>query len=109
MLFYKKKSVHLQPENDSVAQSVEQLTLNQWAEGSSPSGVTACTETCRVSRRSFSHVRIFCRSRRGHFFTCVVIRLVKKMRKNRIGKEKYGWKNKKKGKSLFFTKKLRTL
>ncbi len=26
--------------NDSVAQLVEQLTLNQWVEGSSPSGVT---------------------------------------------------------------------
>ena len=25
---------------DSVAQLVEQLTLNQWVEGSSPSGVT---------------------------------------------------------------------
>ncbi len=29
-----------QKKNDSVAQLVEQLTLNQWAEGSSPSGVT---------------------------------------------------------------------
>ena len=27
--------------NDSVAQLVEQLTLNQWVEGSSPSGVTS--------------------------------------------------------------------
>ena len=27
-------------QNDSVAQLVEQLTLNQWVEGSSPSGVT---------------------------------------------------------------------
>ena len=27
-------------EVDSVAQLVEQLTLNQWVEGSSPSGVT---------------------------------------------------------------------
>ena len=28
------------PHVDSVAQLVEQLTLNQWVEGSSPSGVT---------------------------------------------------------------------
>ncbi len=38
-----KKYVTLQPQNekdDSVAQLVEQLTLNQWVEGSSPSGVT---------------------------------------------------------------------
>ena len=38
-----KKCVTLQPQNekdDSVAQLVEQLTLNQWVEGSSPSGVT---------------------------------------------------------------------
>ncbi len=28
---------------DSVAQLVEQLTLNQWVEGSSPSGVTKDT------------------------------------------------------------------
>ena len=26
--------------NDSLAQLVEQLTLNQWVEGSNPSGVT---------------------------------------------------------------------
>ena len=33
--------------NDSVAQLVEQLTLNQWVEGSSPSGVTTMPSTCR--------------------------------------------------------------
>ena len=27
-------------QNDSLAQLVEQLTLNQWVEGSNPSGVT---------------------------------------------------------------------
>lgn len=27
-------------QNDSVAQLVEQMTLNHWVEGSSPSGVT---------------------------------------------------------------------
>lgn len=31
--------------NDSVAQLVEQLTLNQWVEGSSPSGVTSKSST----------------------------------------------------------------
>ena len=56
MLFYKKKSVHLQPENDSVAQSVEQLTLNQWAEGSNPSGVTMLIETCRRCPAGLFHM-----------------------------------------------------
>ncbi len=32
---------------DSVAQLVEQQTLNLWVEGSSPSGVTVCVERCR--------------------------------------------------------------
>ena len=32
---YRKKG-----DNDSVAQLVEQMTLNHWVEGSSPSGVT---------------------------------------------------------------------
>ena len=44
--------------NDSVAQLVEQLTLNQWVEGSSPSGVThrsAAIDDCRAS--FFSHTR----------------------------------------------------
>ncbi len=36
----RKISVHLQLTNDSVAQLAEQLTLNQWVEGSNPSGVT---------------------------------------------------------------------
>ena len=35
--------------NDSVAQLVEQLTLNQWVEGSSPSGVTSLSSTYRFS------------------------------------------------------------
>ena len=34
----RKISVHLQLTNDSVAQLAEQLTLNQWVEGSSPPG-----------------------------------------------------------------------
>ncbi len=38
--FERKISVHLHLENDSVAQLVEQMTLNHWVEGSSPSGVT---------------------------------------------------------------------
>ena len=32
--------MHCQKEKDSVAQLVEQMTLNHWVEGSSPSGVT---------------------------------------------------------------------
>ena len=31
--------------NDSLAQLVEQLTLNQWVEGSNPSGVTKDDES----------------------------------------------------------------
>ena len=34
------KSITFVPANDSVAQLVEQMTLNHWVEGSSPSGVT---------------------------------------------------------------------
>ncbi len=60
MLFYKKKSVHLQPENDSVAQSVEQLTLNQWVEGSSPSGVTLKIKHLQINIcRCFFIVAVF--------------------------------------------------
>ena len=32
-------------QNDSLAQLVEQLTLNQWVEGSNPSGVTKDDES----------------------------------------------------------------
>ena len=48
----------LQSQNDSVAQLVEQLTLNQWVEGSSPSGVTSnqpLTECVGGFFISFSH------------------------------------------------------
>lgn len=41
-------------EVDSVAQLVEQLTLNQWVEGSSPSGVT--TARGCVKLREFNDV-----------------------------------------------------
>ena len=41
---------------DSVAQLVEQLTLNQWVEGSSPSGVTQKS----VNELSFSKLADFC-------------------------------------------------
>ena len=42
-MFSKKKILStFEPSKfDSVAQLVEQLTLNQWVEGSSPSGVTS--------------------------------------------------------------------
>ena len=33
--------VYLHPRNLSVAQLVEQMTLNHWAEGSNPSGETS--------------------------------------------------------------------
>ena len=40
---------------DSVAQLVEQLTLNQWVEGSSPSGVTK-----QSNRMTINVVRLLC-------------------------------------------------
>ena len=46
-LLYKNKTLTLhrkKRKSDSVAQLVEQLTLNQWVEGSSPSGVTKQAE-----------------------------------------------------------------
>ena len=47
---------------DSVAQLVEQLTLNQWVEGSSPSGVTRKS----ASRLIKQHVSRFSLSRPQH-------------------------------------------
>jgi hypothetical protein len=40
MPFISKSGLYLQSLSDSVAQLVEQLTLNQWVHGSSPCGVT---------------------------------------------------------------------
>ena len=57
-------------QNDSLAQLVEQLTLNQWVEGSNPSGVTKDDEsrpffvsipTLTHSQRQGVHQRL-----RGH-------------------------------------------
>ena len=52
MQLFRKKRLPLQTQfgtkadgmSDSVAQLVEQLTLNQWVEGSNPSGVTYFTQ-----------------------------------------------------------------
>jgi hypothetical protein len=45
-LFFPKKPLPLQPQNLSVAQLVEQLTLNQWVPGSNPGGETE--DKCKV-------------------------------------------------------------
>ena len=40
--------------NDSLAQLVEQLTLNQWVEGSNPSGVTKGGRNSTLFRRLYA-------------------------------------------------------
>ena len=55
-LLYKNKTLTLhrkKRKSDSVAQLVEQLTLNQWVEGSSPSGVTKQAEMFQKAFRFF--------------------------------------------------------
>ena len=52
------------PNAVSLAQLVEQLTLNQWVEGSSPSGDTkgACgTFFCVPTRSKYAHSSYFCK------------------------------------------------
>ena len=60
-----KKAVPLHPllrKNVSLAQLVEQLTLNQWVEGSSPSGDTKDDpinrEVCRVVIYMISNIQV---------------------------------------------------
>ena len=55
-MLYKNKTLTLHRKklkSDSVAQLVEQLTLNQWVEGSSPSGVTKQAEMFQKAFRFF--------------------------------------------------------
>ena len=52
---------------DSLAQLVEQLTLNQWVEGSSPSGVTKQQER-KMKIHTFLSVYLFYFQRFGYVF-----------------------------------------